>query len=398
MRTVSLSSLAKGRIVETKVEEDQTLKVPKKKNVIDQNEVIAVDLDGIVDLERIHSHVESIFGSKMKEMRQKKDLLKKLSQLKTETAQEAQINASSFDAISKDFIALRDEVISFENYFKLATYYLEIYKKFIPENNTRSVGENNITIDPENADTFSAIVTEFLQLAMKFTTSVKIVNKSVSIDKCDCGGSPVVLDGVPYCSSCNQRIKTKDASTSSTSSGSQYYRSDTMNEAMDEVQGRRKEPIPPIVYDAISAFCTTLDFSEENLSREEIIDILRKAKLNDYYKSVNLIRHVIQGRRLICFEHLRSKLIERHRLTETEFIAIRDEEGRSNFLNVYFTLRAFLQMEDFPIDPEDFPTLVTTDALKEQNRIMHILCARIREKQRNDDSIRGNWNFVSILN
>jgi hypothetical protein len=77
---------------------------------------------------------------------------------------------------------------------------------------------------------------------------------------------------------------------------------------------------------------------------------------------------------------------------------IRTEQGRNNFLNVYFVIRACIQMEGQPLDPDDFIVLTTVEALKDHNRIMHIICDRIKERQKGDKSIKGSWDFVSITN
>jgi hypothetical protein len=238
----------------------------------------------------------------------------------------------------------------------------------------------------------------FIELAMRYSAKIKVLNKSSSIDKCSCGGSTLIVDGTAFCSNCSSKVKTKEYGSSGSTTGSEYHRLETFEDALDHVQGKSRKPIPPHVYEAIGDYCKKFGVNEESLTKEEIISILKKERLSEFYKSINLIRHTIQGRKLPCYEHIRGVLVERHRLIEMEYMQIREEQGRSNFLNVYFVIRACIQMEGQPLEPDDFIVLTTVEALKDHNRIMHIICGRIRAKQKVDKLIRGNWDFVSITN
>lgn len=401
MRTVSLSSFGHGAPKGPSQREImKTMETPKTNKVqsLDFHDVISVDLTSTVDLGRIDHHIQAIFKSKMAELEEMKIQLDRAAKATAGSETEEIINTNTLLAILKTIENLEEELCSFEEYFETSPEFLKLYEELAPKKTTRVVGESEIVVDPEKAPGFAMIVSTFLDLAMKFTTKIKIINRSSTVDKCECGGTPIVVDGTPYCSSCNKHVKIKDSSYSGNASGSQYIRMDTFEDAMDEIQGRRKKPIDPSVYEAIKKYSIKYGVSEKDLTKSEILDILKKAKLSEYYKAINLIRHTIQDRPLPCFEDIRTKLRERHRILESQYVSIQHQIGRSNFLNVYFVLRAALQMEGFPVDPEDFISLATEDALKEHNNIMHLLCDNIRKQQKSDSSIQGKWDFVSIMN
>lgn len=398
MKVVKLSSFAKSgsKPIPTGVVPDNKSK-PKKKG-LNNTDVITVDFTTIVDLNRIDAHVRNIFEIKKKTLESKQQTLmssgETLENQDSEDVLYTRYLASLFDEIEK----LESEILAFDEYFNIAPQFLELYESLLPSNRTKTVGENDIVVDFAHEKPFLSIVTQFIELAMRYTAKIKVVNKTFTVEKCTCGGSTMMVDGTIFCVSCGIKVKSQDQHNGYQSSGSEYHRLETFEDGLDHICGHSRKPIPPHVYESITKHCELFGVSEENLTKQEIIGILRKAKLSEFYKSINLIRHTIQDRKLPCYDHIRSVLLERHRLIENEYMEIRTQQGRNNFLNVYFVIRACIQMEGQPLDPDDFIVLTTVEALKDHNRIMHIICDRIKERQKGDKSIKGSWDFVSIMN
>lgn len=399
MKIVKLSSFSTGdpkKISNTNPSND--VKGSKRKNTFNHADVITVDFTRIVDLNHIDAHIRDVFNNKKDAFVKKQQALSSISNLVPASTREEVLNERYLESLMIEVKKLETELDAFTPYFELAPQFLDLYKELLPENCTRMVGENDIVIESSNEKSFVTIVMQFVELAMRYTAKIKVVNKSATIDRCSCGGSTVIVDGTIFCSSCSSKVKTKEYGSSGSSSGSEYHRLETFEDGLDHIQGRSKKPIPTQVYEAISRYCDSYRVSEESLTKEEIISILKKDKLSEYYKSINLIRSTIQGRKLPSYEHIRSLLLERHRMIESEYIQIREEQGRNNFLNVYFVIRACIQMEGQPLNPDDFIVLTTVEALKDHNRIMHIICNKIKEKQLVDKTIKGNWDFISITN
>jgi hypothetical protein len=398
MKIVKLSSLSSGEPKKSGHAHSQEAPKVVKTKKLDNNDVFTVDFTTIVDLKRIDRHIKEIFDAKKKAFEYKQEALTRSSEVNPTDIKERVLFESYLNSLLNEIQNLEKELSSFDEYFELAPQFLASYTELLPENRSRAVGENDIVVDPTNHKSFLTIAMGFIELAMRYSAKIKVLNKSSSIDKCSCGGSTLIVDGTAFCSNCSSKVKTKEYGSSGSTTGSEYHRLETFEDALDHVQGKSRKPIPPHVYEAIGDYCKKFGVNEESLTKEEIISILKKERLSEFYKSINLIRHTIQGRKLPCYEHIRGVLVERHRLIEMEYMQIREEQGRSNFLNVYFVIRACIQMEGQPLEPDDFIVLTTVEALKDHNRIMHIICGRIRAKQKVDKLIRGNWDFVSITN
>jgi rubredoxin len=219
---------------------------------------------------------------------------------------------------------------------------------------------------------------------------------NISIENCQCGGTPYVIDDTAICPDCRKETKLRESSLDSSKGRSDYYRSETFEEYFDEAQGRRKKPIPPEVYQTISSHCSKHNIQEATLTKNDVLRILKQYKLSDYYKSINLICHVLLGTPLPEIQEYRQRCLERHRLIEEEYMEMRQSENRSNFLYAWYVLRACLHMEGYNAKSEDFITLTTREAAIEHNKFMIKICERIRKKQQTDSSIKGNWNFEGL--
>lgn len=374
---------------------------PKKVNTTlvtnSKHDTIIIDLATIVDLDRVDRHVLNVFDEISKKLEQKFDEYLNLSVLQFETVEEEVLAETHKMSLEEDMTQLKSQLKDYPIYFKEAQPLLEQYKQLVPDKSKRVVGENDTNIPIENYAVFQYVIHEFIRIAMRFSPQIKLVMHNIAVENCSCGGTPYVVDNSSFCPLCEKETKLKEGSLNSSKSGrSDYYRSETFEEYFDEAQGRRKKPIPPEVYQTVTNHCAKYKIEEKSLSKSDIYRILKQYKLSDYYKSINLICHVLIGTTLPQIQEYKQRCIERHKLIEQEYMELRESENRSNFLYAWYVLRACLHMEGYESNREDFIMLTTREAALEHNKFMVKICERIREKQKSDSSIKGNWNFEGL--
>jgi hypothetical protein len=356
--------------------------------------VITVDFGTTVDLKRIDRHVKSMFSEIISKVKSKEEELYDLVKATVSGIEEQVMIEYQKIAIKEEIELLSSKAQSFEYYFDYSKVLLEQYSELVPDLDNRVIGEQKMMVNDEKLDDFQLIVSEFVSLAMQFTEQIKLVSQTIGTEKCHCGG--IIMGGTSHCSTCGADLRQKDAGKNQTGVKCEYYRAETFEEYIDECQGRRKKPIPPEVYETIMKHCARMDIKEQSLTKADILRILKKYKMSDYYKSINLIAHVLIQTALPDIQRFRTALMERHHLIEKEYFEIRDSEGRSNFLYAWFVLRACLSMEGYDANPDDFVSLTTRDAALDHNKFMTRICDRIRQKQKLDSSIKGNWKFNPI--
>ncbi len=360
-------------------------------------DAIILDLDSVVDLQRVHRHVLSIFGETASKINEKNRELSDIISATYKTIEEEVLAETHEMSLKEEIEMLRDKVRGQDEYLESCIPLLDRYQKLIPEDIRRVVGGDESVISVKNYENFQLVVSQFIDLAMRFSSQIKVIVNSLSIENCPCGGAPIIIDNIAICPQCQSEIKLRESSFGgSKNTRSDYYRSETFEEYIDECQGRRKKPIPTEIYQTISKHCVRHNIPEDTLTKSDIFRILKKYKLSDYYKSINLISHVLIDTPLPDIQKYKAKLLERHRLIEQEYIELRDSENRSNFLYAWYVLRACLSMEGYDAKADDFITLTTRDAAIEHNRFMIKICDRIKEKQKTDSSIKGNWNFTGL--
>lgn len=182
-----------------------------------------------------------------------------------------------------------------------------------------------------------------------------------------------------------------------TNSGkSDYWRSETFEEYIDDVQGLGKNPVPPEVYETIYTHCEDYNIEIAKLAKSDIRRILQKYGFTDWYSSVNLIANKLTKAPLVDIKKYKERLMIRHSIFETEFMAIRDIEGRRNFLQNWYVLFVFLLMEGYVPNNEDFGSLATRDAIVNHDRITEKICRRIQAKQTEEERKIMSWNFIGI--
>lgn len=356
---------------------------------------INIDLDGIPDFGQVDKHIQKLYDDCYDALSEAEGELRDLLKQTPEGVEELVLAEMQRDYLMTEISKLREKLGSFDEYFEYAEYLLEKYQSIAPVASKRVVGSADMSIPQENYADFQIIISEFLNLAMRFTEDIKIVTQHVNARNCKCGASVDI--NVNSCPECGKDFHSKEAiNFVGETHKEDYYRSETFEDYFDECQGRRKKPIPPEIYQKITEHCKRQHVKESELTKADILRILKKYKLSDYYKSINLISNVLIGTPLPEIEEYRQRCIRRHALIEKEYMELRETEKRNNFLYAWFVLQVCLILEGYDAKEEYFVSLTTADAAKNHNRFMIKICDRIREKQKTDPTIVGNWLFTGI--
>jgi hypothetical protein len=123
---------------------------------------------------------------------------------------------------------------------------------------------------------------------------------------------------------------------------------------------------------------------------------LHQYKMNNYYKSINLIHHLLTKQPLPDIRKYRKALVERHPKIKQFHNELKVHEQRTNFLNVGYVLRASLIMEGHIGNAEDFVSLSTRDALVSSDRLMIKICQRIKATMTEDELKYQSWDFHGL--
>jgi len=365
--------------------------------LVDKRDIFVVDLSSHVDLNRLDRHVRSLYENLLKRLDEITDQHLNLLGTDLETEEEMVLAENHRISLEAEISQLEFQLGNYERYFEDSKPLLDVFDALVPQKTCRVVGGDETFVSNENHDEFRYVITEFVKIAMRFSKQIKVVTRNISIEDCHCGSTPFISDNKVICPGCGKESKLKESSFSSTKSAkSDYYRSETFEEYFDEAQGRRKKPIPPEIYQAIQTHCNKYSIQVAKLSKSDIFGILKTYKFSEYYKSLNLICHVLIGSPLPDIQQYRQACLERHRLIEQEYMEMRKTENRSNFLYAWYVLRVCLYLEGYDAKAEDFATLTTREAAIDHNSFMIKICARIREKQKTDSSIKGNWEFDGL--
>lgn len=355
---------------------------PKKRS---DNDFIEVDFESSIDIKMIDHHIREILHNLEKRYDEKIEELNSIEEYDDMTEEEIMIMELDSHRIMEELEQMQAEIDNFQDYVQTADQILNIYENYLQS----LFGNNDINI------TVKMLAMEFINLAMKFTDKIKIVTNYTSVKKCSCGDVMVTAGKQYMCPTCDAQIDIKIEKNSSGGSKYEYYRSENFEEYFEEYQGRRKTVIPPEVYEKIFTHCNKLSIEPKTLKKKDLLRIMKKYKLSEYYKSINLVSHVVCGTPLPDIQEYKQRFMERHRLVEQEYFKLRDEEGRNNFMSAWFVLKAFLTMEDYHFESDDYLQLAE-DALNRQNKFMAKICKNIKERQLTDKSITGNWDFVPI--
>lgn len=393
-RNFSLQDFAPKATKDAKpVQVVQNEKVVRPQTVSTTAETIIVDPSGSVDLNRIDRHVTALFQDMEERQRQQMSSLVALMCAEHATVEEYVMAESYRMRLDADIDVLEKQLKFFPEYVEKSKPLLEKYRELMPNGTRRTLGDEHSVVDAQDHQMFQDVVFEFIRIASQFSPHIKVVSNNIAVQNCSCGGIPYIVDSTSICPQCSKETKLREGTlTFAKGARSDPGRGETFGEYFDEAQGRRKKPIPPSVYQAIETHRKTYSIQGQ-LTKSDILRILKKNKMSDYYKSINLIMHVLNGTPLPDIQKYRQRCLERHALIEQEYTEIRREEGRNNFLYAWFVLKVCLFLEGYPIREDEFISLTTRDATIEHNRIMINICNRIRERQKTDATIIGNWDF-----
>ena len=364
------------------------------------NDIIYVDMNEYIDVDRIHSHIVGLFNTTMNNLQYMQEELDELMEVEATDEADQYLLDSQISAMMESIEKLYQEIQHKSKYPDEAMDLIKTYKSKFGNNRSRIIGSSDSTIPVEDWDIFRLLSSRFIDIARKFTNAI-VVKEDINVPMCTkCSNTTIMQNGNAFCPNCNITIKLKDSETSETNAGLGYQQdhscTETVEEAMQCLMGISRKPIPAKVYQIIEEHCKRYDIDVKKLSKPDIIGLLKLKKLADYYKSFNLIANVLTGVPLPKVRKYRKAVTSRCRLIEREYAIIKHEENRSNFMFAWYVLRACLVMEGYKANSDDFLTLTTRGAAIEHDRIMKKVCFRIRESLTDKELEETNWNFNGL--
>lgn len=363
-------------------------------------ETIVLDLGAKIDIPKIHDKISKGFSEAQSRLSSLQEQLLKVLQAESKTVEEKLMAQTQQRLIDSEILRLREKMDESIEYTEGVSELLKVYDEIVPKNTGHVIGTSDIQVSSEHHHLFQIIVSDFVNLVKRFAENVVILDTTRTVDNCPkCNGIPLINGTKAECMSCGHVISLNSGEnglSNSTSGKSDYYRSETFDVYIAVVQGRGKVPVPPEVYQTIDEHCESYRISTETLTKNDIRNILSKYGLTDWYASVNLIANKLTGSKLIDIRKYEERLRVRHGIFEKEFLAIRDEEGRRNFLQNWYVLLIFLMMEDFNPKIDDFVVPVTREALLNHDRIARKICEKIKSRQSPEEAKQMNWNFNGI--
>lgn len=400
MTTKKLFSL-KDFATEIPKAEPSKITAKKSSHNYENEDGIIIDLRGVVDIPKLHSKIEKLFTSVSEEILELEDQMYKISSTIFKSIEEEVMVQTQREILQTRIDELNRKLNKSIDYGQVINDILQTYEEIVPEKIDRVIGSAEIQVSAQNYTTFQMIISDFANVVRKCVDDVTIINDAKSVGNCPkCNGIPIINGNKAECSSCGHKISLSQPETNSNNitngSKSDYWRSETFEEYIDDVQGLGKNPVPPEVYETIYEHCDIYKIDIKKLIKSDIRRILQKYDFTDWYSSVNLIANKLTGSPLVDIKKYKERLMIRHSIFETEFMAIRETEGRRNFLQNWYVLFVFLLMEGFVPNNEDFGSLATRDAVVNHDKITEKICARIQSRQTDTEKKSMNWNFIGI--
>jgi len=362
---------------------------------------IVIDLRGVVDIPKLHGKIDRLFETVSQKIMDLEAQMLKIGLSKYTSIEEKIIAHAQRESLQLQIDDLNRKAEKGFDYHDIISEILDTYEEIVPEKIDRVIGSAEIQVSAQNYTTFQMLVSDFANLVRKCVDNVTILSDAQSVGNCPkCNGIPIIAKNRAECSTCGHKIslvQPESGSNNISGSGkSDYWRSETFEEYIDDVQGLGKNPVPPEVYETIYTHCTDYGIDTKTLKKSDIRRILQKYGFTDWYSSVNLIANKLTGCPLVDIKKYKDRLMMRHSIFEGEFMAIRDTEGRRNFLQNWYVLFVFLLMEGFVPNNEDFGSLATRDAVVNHDRITEKICARIQSRQSDAEKKHMGWNFIGI--
>lgn len=245
-----------------------------------------------------------------------------------------------------------------ENRLKMIGKYLNIAKKYYPLNITRSIMEDKCP-----------------QCQMKMQDDM--LGKVCSNNKCGYFTEAVE----PF--SCH-----KDSSHSNNKS--QYDTRENFAEGIRNFQGKQPKRPSDKVMAIINEEIEKFRINPKTISKHDLLQILKNKKLSSDYCNLNLIHNIITGIPPPDISEYESVLMHRYDLYEEVYEEIKPTD-RQNSLGIQYLLQAFLSMEGYECNKDDFSTLKTREVVLDHGQLVERACKILAKKFPN-----MNWKFTPI--
>lgn len=143
-----------------------------------------------------------------------------------------------------------------------------------------------------------------------------------------------------------------------------YTKKGHLIDAMKKYQGKENITIPESVYETIYEQMKLHNDSKDKLTKDRLYMYMSENDLSDYYEHMNMIYHVITGKKPPNIEKYESQVLDYYDRMEEAYKEVKDPD-RINNLNVNFILFKLLQLCGCKCKKEDFYSLRTPGKVDE---------------------------------
>ncbi len=349
-----------------------------------------------IDVRKIHEKIKIYWKElsiKIKTLLIKKEDLQQISKLELTTSVHKDI-IKQIDDIDKEIIKIelfiKDKDFYMMDYIQLQKEYLDkpIIKKisFMDKHIEKPNQEfNKKYIDllhKYNIDSFiNDIKDTIIQMNIIKPTKKKCTN---------CNEKEFITNSeqnTEICKSCGIQTEKKDICLSykelsriNTSVKYKYERHIHFKDAMNQFQGKQNVTILPIVYKDLEEQITINRINRKELTREQIILLLKVSGHSKHYEDVSLLYNKLTGKPIDDISHLEDKLLDDFEQVSETYDLLFKCNGtfeRKSFINTHYILYQLLLKHKYPCSKNNFNILKTLDRKAFHDDIVQKICEHL---------------------
>lgn len=157
----------------------------------------------------------------------------------------------------------------------------------------------------------------------------------------------------------------------------QYQRINHFGEWIENSQGIQHTDLPDHVIEALQAEITTQRLSIHQITEKKVRDMLKKLKLNKFYKYRTYITDKLTGREPLRFDSETVTTLKRMFMEIQAPFKSHQPKGRKSFLIYSFILHKFCQLLNLDNFLVRYPYLKNRTRLKEYDQVWKLICADV---------------------
>lgn len=305
----------------------------------------------------------------------------------------------AIDLLKDEIKYISLDIESIKNFSKINEYIFntnEVLFKQSRDNITTNEQQKGIMkfIDIKGSSS-SEYMNEYLR-SIGDSHTIKVFYDDKNCDKCNCKMIVNKQESSLSCVNCGNSFWFFDPETVQWSDSAEivvqfvYERISHFKDHLKQLQGKHHSPVPQETLNDILKEIEKTRLTEDKITKEKVIHILKKLNKSRYYKNANFIIYKLTGKKPPQLPRtLEERLIHLFKVLQIPF-EIHKPPDRKNFFSYSYIIHKLLTIISYK-EPEIkqyikfFPLLKSRDKLIIQEEIMKKCCASL------------NWDFVPCV-